>query len=44
LKSALNNANTATPGKIGTVSDKAFALLIYKNYLDQWIKAAAKEK
>ncbi len=45
LKSALNDANTATPGKIVvTVSDEAFALLIYENYVDKWIKAAAKEE
>lgn len=44
MKLALNNASTATPGKIVTVSDEAFALLVYENYVDKWIKAAAKEE
>ncbi len=44
LKSSLKDPNTATPGKIVTVSDKAFALLIYENFVDKWIKAAAKEE
>jgi hypothetical protein len=44
LKSGLKDANTATPGKTVTVSDEAFALLIYENFVDKWIKAAAKEE
>jgi hypothetical protein len=44
LKSALNDANDATPGKIVTVSDEAFALLTYENYDAKWIKAAKEEE
>ncbi len=44
LKSGLNNASTATPGKIVTVNDKAFALPINENLVDKWIKAAAEEE
>ena len=32
----------ATPDKIVTVSDEAFALLIYENYVHKRIKVAAK--
>ena len=43
LKSGLNRANTATPGRIVTVSEMAFALLIYKNYVNKWIKEEEEE-
>lgn len=44
LKLALNDANDATPGKIVTVSDEAFALLTYENYVAKWIRAAKEEE
>ena len=42
LKSALTN--NATPGKIVTISDEAFALLLYENYVEKWIDMAAEKR
>jgi hypothetical protein len=42
LKSALTN--NATPGKIVTISDEAFALLLYDNYIEKWIDMVAEKR
>jgi hypothetical protein len=42
LISALTN--NAIPGKIVTISDEAFALLLYENYISKWIEIAAENR